>query len=277
MATNRLWHNGCEIAFQVAGSGPPVILIQGVGIHGSGWLPQVKGLASTYECLTFDNRGIGMSQPAAESITVEQMAADAVALMNSQGWHSAHVVGHSLGGLVALRLALDSPERVKSLALLCTFSNGADATRLTPWMLWVGLRSRIGTRRQRRNAFLQLVLPPDDLKKNDRAAVAEELGHLFGHDLADQPPVAMRQLNAMRSCNLTSRLSELGKIPTLVVSARHDRIARPEFGRTLAQGIPGAQFVELIEASHGAPIQHDGKINALLLDHLARAGRLDAQ
>ncbi len=269
--TRHLHHNGCDLAFEVEGSGPPVVLIQGVGVHGSGWRPQVQDLITGYQCLSFDNRGIGQSQPAPASLTVEQMAEDTAALMTSLGWPAAHVVGHSLGGLIALRLALDAPERVRSLSLLCTFSRGADATRLSPWMLWVGLRTRIGTRGQRRNAFLQLVMPPDEPANGDKAALASGLADLFGHDLADQPPVTLRQMNAMRGCDLTSRLAELGGIPTLVVSAHHDRIARPESGRSLAQGIPGARFVELDDASHGAPIQCADRMNALLREHLARA------
>lgn len=271
--TRRLQHQGCELVFEVEGTGPPVILIQGVGVHGSGWRPQVRGLAHAYECLSFDNRGIGLSQPPSPSLTVEQMAQDAAALLDSAGWQPAHVVGHSLGGLIALRMALDTPQRVRSLSLLCTFAKGAEATRLTPWMLWVGLRSRIGTKPQRRAAFLQLVLPPQECARVDTAAVAADLAQLFGHDLADQPRVTMSQMRAMSACDVTARLAELGEIPTLVVSARHDRIARPELGRALAEGIPGARFVELADASHGVTIHGADRINRLLLDHFAGVER----
>ena len=137
-------HRGCRLAFTVEGSGPPVVLIQGVGVAGSGWTPQVQGLRSRFRCLTFDNRGMGASQPAGAAITVQQMAEDALWLMTQLGWDSAHLVGHSLGGPVALEMALARPERVRSLSLLCTLARGRDATRLTWRMLRLGVRSRIG-------------------------------------------------------------------------------------------------------------------------------------
>src|SRR4051812_2913287 len=128
---------------------------------------------------------MGKSQPIACPLTVEQMAADAIALMDAQNWASAHVVGHSLGGLIALQLALVARSRVRSLSLLCTFARGRDATALTPTMLWLGTRTRIGTRRMRRHAFLRLVMPPGALDGEDKDALAARLEPLFGHDLAD--------------------------------------------------------------------------------------------
>ncbi|MBX9602951.1 MAG: alpha/beta hydrolase [Bryobacteraceae bacterium] len=261
-------HQGCDLAYTVEGSGPPVVFIQGVGVHGSGWLPQVRALADRFTCLTFDNRGIGESQPRPARLSVKQMADDTAALMDACGWDSAHVVGHSLGGLVSLQLALDNPRRVRSLSLLCTFANGAEATKLSLRMLWVGLRTRIGTRRQRRNAFLKLVLPPDHLASANRDALASELALLFGHDLADQSPIALTQLAAMRACDLTPRLAEIRGTPTLVVSASHDRIARPELGAAIGEAIPGARFCTFAHASHGLPIQFSAEVNEVLARHL---------
>ena len=138
-------------------------------------------------------------------------------------------------------------------------------------MIWLGMRSRIGPRRARRRAFLRFVMPPDALRNGaDADALAAELEPLFGHDLADQPPVTMKQLGAMKRYDATPRLAELGGIPTLVVSAAHDPIAPPRAGRAIAAGIPGARYVEMADASHGVPIHQAERINALLLDHLAR-------
>ena len=120
-------HRGCALSYAVRGEGPPVLLIQGVGVHGSAWRPQVEALSARYRCLSFDNRGLGRSQPRGAALSVEQMAEDAQALMDAQGWDSAHVVGHSLGGLIAQHLALSARARVRSLSLLCTFSRGRDA------------------------------------------------------------------------------------------------------------------------------------------------------
>jgi pimeloyl-ACP methyl ester carboxylesterase len=264
----RLDHRGCRLAYEIQGQGPRVLLIQGVGVHGNGWRPQVEALADRYTCLTFDNRGMGESQPAGGPVTVEQMAEDAVALLDAEGWDSAHVIGHSLGGLVALHLALAARERVRSLALLCTFAGGRDAAPPTARMIWIGSRTRIGTRRMRRRAFLQLVMSPGTIAEADVDGMAERLVPLFGHDLADQPPIVGKQLAAMRAYDASPRLGELAGLPSLVVNAVHDPIAPPRAGRVLA-GIPGSWYVELPDASHGVPIQYPERINALLLDHLA--------
>jgi pimeloyl-ACP methyl ester carboxylesterase len=136
-------------------------------------------------------------------------------------------------------------------------------------MIWLGARTRIGTRRMRRRAFLRLVLSPESANATDPDALAEQLAPLFGHDLADQPPVVDHQLKAMRAYDATSRLGELAGVPTLVVNAEHDPIAPPRSGRKLAGGIPGARYVEISGASHGVPIQFPERINSLLLDHLS--------
>jgi pimeloyl-ACP methyl ester carboxylesterase len=263
-------YRGCTLSWRVEGSGPPLVLIQGVGVCGSGWAPQVRDLRDAFTCLTFDNRGMGASQPAGAPITVPQMAEDALWLMSRLGWDSAHVAGHSLGGPVALEMALSQPRRVRSLSLLCTLARGKDATRLTWRMLALGLRTRIGPRRARRHAFLEIILPSDALRGADRDALAAEMAPLFGHDLADSPPVAMKQLAALRAYDASPRLGEIA-VPTLVLSAAHDPIAPPRYGRALAEGIAGARYEEFADASHGLPIQHAGRVNALLRGHLAAA------
>ena len=248
-------------------------MLQGVGVGGTGWLPQVRSLSQQFRTLYFDNRGFGASQPIAEPITVELMAQDVLALLDAQGWDSAHVVGHSLGGLVALYVAHAALKRVRSLSLLCTFATGRIPTRLDPWLLGVGMRTRIGTRRMRRHAFLQMVLAPEQYAQANRDALAEEIAEVFGHDLADQPPVVMKQMGAMRRGDATSFLADLSAIPTLVVSATHDRIAPPYGGRALAEGIPGARYVEIPGSAHGVPITHAAEVNTLLLEHLTNAER----
>lgn len=264
-------HQGCQLASWVRGVGEPVLLIQGVGVHGGGWQPQVDGLSDRFQCLTFDNRGIGQSQPIGVRLSIEQMADDARALMDVHGWQSAHVVGHSMGGLIALCLALNARNRVRSLALFCTFANGRNAAPLTPRMLCLGMGTHIGTRRMRRRAFMRLVMPRQALAGIDRDALAEQLATLFGHDLADQPPIVSQQLKAMRAYDVSSRLAELAGMPTLVVSATHDPIAPPRLGRDLAHGIPGAQFVEWADASHGAPIQCAERTNQILAEHFGKS------
>lgn len=254
--------------YEVCGEGEPVVFIQGAGVHGSGWAPQVAELSARYRCLSFDNRGIGANQPNNRKLTIPLMAEDAAAIMDTEGWESAHIVGHSMGGLIALHLALAHRKRVRSLSLLCTFADGRIPTRPTGRMIWLGIRTRIGSRSQRRNAFPEMVMPKSVLANADRSQLAHNLGRLFGHDLADQSPIIMRQLSAMRAYDATPRLAELAGIPTLVVSASEDLIAPACGGKTLADGIPGARFIELNDAAHAVPIHNPTQINNLLREHL---------
>ena len=120
----------------------------------------------------------------------------------------------------------------------------------------------------RRRGFLGIVSPPGPISAPDE--LADKLSKLFGHDIADQPPIAKKQLAALKKANLTEKLSQLNKIPTLVVSAEHDPIAPPLSGRAIADGIAGAVFVEVAGTSHGLPITHAAQTNTLLLDFLAR-------
>jgi pimeloyl-ACP methyl ester carboxylesterase len=242
-------------------------MVQGVGVNGTGWGPQTDVLKSQFTVITFDNRGIGGSTTPRADLSIPLMAADALAVANDAGVGRFHLVGHSMGGVIAQEVALQATARVRSLTLMNTVVRGRDATGLSLPMIVTGLRTRVGTRTMRRNAFLELVMPADALQSVDRAALAEKLARLFGHDLADQPPIVMRQLSAMGRYDARTRLQELSAVPTLVVSGAHDRIASPASGRALAAAIPNARFVEFADAGHGLPIQHADRINTLLRDH----------
>ena len=270
-AAGTLSIDDVALACRSTGSGPAVLCIQGVGVAGSGWQPQVEALARHYRVLTFDNRGVGATPRGDSPLSIERMAADAAAVLDAEGIDRCHVVGHSMGGLIALAVALAAPTRVLSLSLLCTFADGAGPTRPTLRMIWLGTRSRLGTRTMRRMAMQQMLFPADWLRTIDRAALAERLNATFGRDLGASAPIVDEQLKVMGRCNLTPRLAELAGIPTLVASGRHDPIAPPAFGRAIAAGIPGSRYVEFEDASHAVTIQQADRVNALLLEHLDAA------
>jgi pimeloyl-ACP methyl ester carboxylesterase len=250
-----------------------VLLIQGVGASGLAWKPQIETLSHRYQAIAFDNPGIGLAPDPVEPVTVGSLADHALRVLEAAGAHSAHLVGHSLGGLVALELALREPKRWRSLTMLCSFADGRGPLRFSWRMAWIGTRTRLGTKRMRRHAFLELILPPDRLANADVDGLAAEYAELFGHDLAVQPPVASQQLRAMGRCDLSRRLNELAGLPTLIVSATLDPIAPPALGRQCASGIPGATYVEFPHASHGLPLSHPQEANRLLLEHLDKVDR----
>jgi pimeloyl-ACP methyl ester carboxylesterase len=257
-----------RVQYWKTGTGPAVVLVQGAGVIGEGWRPQIDALKDRYTVIWIDNRGIGQSVLTSGPLTVEDMAADVLAVVDAEGMDRFHLAGHSMGGLIAQQVALTRPASVLSLGLLCTFLVGRQGASMSLPLLVTALRSRIGTRRMRRHAFVEIVMPPDYLATVDRAALCDGLQGLFGHDLADQPPIVMQQVRAMARFDASPRLRGLAAIPTLVLSARHDRIARPEYGRALAGAIPGAAYVEIAAAGHAATIQCAGEVNTILARHL---------
>src|SRR5688500_16018153 len=110
-----------ELSYQSRGEGPAVVLVQGVGVPGCGWDPQVDGLCGRVRCVSFDHRGAGASGPLPEPLSIAHLVDDTLALMDHLDIARAPLVGHSMGGLIAQDVALKARERVASLSLLCTF------------------------------------------------------------------------------------------------------------------------------------------------------------
>lgn len=270
--TASILTDGATIHFSIAGNGFPVLLIQGVGVEGRGFAPQVDTLARTHTCVSIDNRGIGQSTVVDHNtISVATMAKDTLAIADALGLPRFHLVGHSLGGVIAQRVALDAPKRVASVAFQCTFAGGRDLAKPSMRLIWLGMRSQFGTNDMRRNAFTQLVSPPQLCTPSRIEQTMDDLESAFGRDLATPPKVASTQLAALRAHDERERLNELAPIPCLVQSAAFDPIARPEFGRELATRIGRAQFEEWPNASHALPIQEPTAINTRLLAHFAAA------
>jgi pimeloyl-ACP methyl ester carboxylesterase len=259
--------SGGRVHYFVEGTGPPVLMVQGAGVIGEGWRPQIDALAPRFRIAAFDNQGIGRSTRPRRRLTIEAMALDALAVADALGFERFHLAGHSMGGLIAQQVALTERARVLTLSLLCSFAHGRQAAALSTAMLVAALRMRIGTRAMRRRAFTELIMPAAYLASIDGTALAERLRPLFGHDLASQPAFVMQQVRAMSRFDAAPRLGALAGMPTLVISASEDRIARPAFGRELASLIPGSRYDEIADAGHAVTIQRAEEVNALLFEH----------
>jgi 3-oxoadipate enol-lactonase len=192
--------DGLRMYYELAGTGQSLVLIAGLGLDLSECGQLIDALATRYRVLAFDNRGAGRTDKPDEPYTVAQMAADTAGLMQALGIERAHVVGMSLGGRIALDLALAHPERVRSLILVSTSAR-------------VERRWTIGLL-----GLVSLVLP----------------GHY------PQPRYAFkRQRAASVGYDRTGDLAEL-RVPTLVVHGRRDRIVSYRLAEDMAAGIPGA-------------------------------------
>jgi pimeloyl-ACP methyl ester carboxylesterase len=247
---------GASLLYSRSGDGPPVLLIQGVGVVGNGWTPQVEGLRGRFTLVSFDNRGIGASVNRDGRLTINEMAADALAILDAEGIDRVHVAGHSMGGVIAQALALRAPARIKSLAFLCTFAKGKDGSKITLPMLATALRMRIGTRAMRRDAFLELIMPKRYLQQIERPALAARLAPLFGHDLAEQPPIVMKQLGAMSKYDAGARLA--GRL-------LRGRVFLPGVAESdnAATGVPSTTYINDINGS-GSTLVSDANTNYMV-------------
>jgi aminoacrylate hydrolase len=261
-----------ELAAIDVGVGDPIVWIHGSGVAACGWAPQIDAFAATHRCVSFDHRGVGRSPRGAQRITIDGLVGDALAVLDAAQVERAHVVGHSLGGLVALRLARVAPARVRSLGLWCTFASGAVPTRLTWPIVWLGARSVMGTQAMRRRAFGAMIFSRAEQARPDLDAELARLGGIFGRDLGDGPSVAREQVMAMRGEDETPYLADLS-VPTQVLSADEDLIATRSAGEALAAGVTGAEFVAFSDAGHALPLTRTAEVNARYRAFLERVSR----
>ena len=161
---------GTELYYERAGAGEPLLLIQGMsGTHMAWGRPFLSPLERDFDCIVFDNRGIGRSGAVAEPFTIAEMAADAAGLLEALEVESAHVLGISMGGMIAQELALAEPERLRSLTLGCTYAGGPGSRLMDP-ADFAALAEAMGSGVQERvfRAMWELNLSPGFRAEEDR-------------------------------------------------------------------------------------------------------------
>jgi 3-oxoadipate enol-lactonase len=229
---------GVRIAYELRGSGAPVLLVQGLGYARWGWEPVVDGLAERFTVCLYDNRGIGESDVPPGPYTVSELADDAVAVLDAAGIARAHVVGTSLGGMVAQEIALSHAARIDRLVLVCT-TPGMQGFPMPQQTLQLmaeapGLAPDVALRR-----FVENALAPDAPE-----ALVDEI---YRRRLESPPDLAgwAAQAAAGSTFDRLERLGEIGA-PTLVVHGTADTVVDPQNASLLAEKIPAAR-VELLE------------------------------
>lgn len=260
--------NGISLYYEDQGrrEGEPLLLIMGLGGHSLAWFLQLPALTPHYRVLTFDNRGVGRSEVPPGPYTLRQMADDAAGLLDHLGVARAHVVGWSMGGLIAQELALSYPERVGRLVLL------ASAARPRPALVepWLTFQEQALTRELDRRGFALWLMPwgftPAFMTQPDRVELA------LAQALADPYPATPQgfaaQAAACRAVDLRERLPALGT-PTLVLVGAEDILTPPAYSRELAERIPGARLQVLERGGHGMPLEYPQAVNEALLAFLA--------
>ena len=260
-----------ELAYDTAGDdGTPVLLIMGFAVRGNAWRRQIPALSAQHRVIWFDNRGVGDTVAPRRPVSIRAFADDAAALLDHLGVERAHVVGISIGGMIAQHVAHRHPDRLRSLTLIATHAGGRRAVLPTAQGLRLFLQANFD-RRQRGDALLNLLMTPEFLETADRerikADLAEELGIRSG--LA-----RLGQLGAVLSHDMRRHLPRLGQVPTLVIKPDRDVLIHPRNSDHLARRIPGARLVTVPDVGHGLLREHPGHVSDLLLGHFAQ---VDAQ
>jgi pimeloyl-ACP methyl ester carboxylesterase len=237
---------GIRIAYDVAGSGPPLVLVHGLGYARWGWQPVAPALAEAFTVLTLDNRGIGGSDVPAGPYSTQAMAEDVVAVLDAAGVDRAHVVGTSLGGMVAQELAIARPDRVDRLVLACTTPGGEGAFPLPERTLRLlaeapALAPDVALRRFVENA----------LSARTVAERPELVQRIYEKRLEFPPDPAgwQAQAAAGASHDAFSRLRAI-QAPTLVLHGTDDGVVDPRNAEVLVREIPNARRVEFEGAGH---------------------------
>ncbi len=269
---------GVRLRFDVRGDGPPVLMLMGLGVTGAGWEPQAQILSDRFRIITLDQRGVGATSDHWRPIRIDQLARDALAVLDRLGLGRAHLVGLSMGGMVALEVAGRWPERIERLVVCCAPVH-ADLRlrRLVAGMTFRsvrafvraggGARGLLAARDQTREDWVQFVFN-GSVPENHRDFVAEQMK-------AFEDPRAGRGLLAQTAAVLRhdARLwARRIRAPTLVVAGTHDRmIALGSVCRT-ASAIAGSRLVCVEGAPHGLNVPHAEALNRHLGEFLSSAG-----
>jgi 3-oxoadipate enol-lactonase len=260
---------GRRLAWRRLGEGLPLLLVNGYAATGVDWDPGfLAALTESFEVICPDNRGVGGSELGAEALTIDGMAADLEALLDALAIERATVVGWSMGGFVAQRLAVRAPERVAALALLATDPGGPESTAALA-ADWGRLTDHSGTPRERATRLISLLFPPE---------LATEIDHRFGEVVAvaqaQLPPRTLQaQETAMARWHRDERPSQPAPAkppPTLVVHGDLDAVIPPANAAALASHWPGAQ-VEILPGCAHALMAQEPQRTADLIRALAGA------
>jgi pimeloyl-ACP methyl ester carboxylesterase len=252
-----------DISYTVHGEGTPVLLIMGLAADQHMWMLQLPALqAAGYQAITFDNRGVGGSSAPPGPYTMEQMAADALAVLDALAIDAAHIVGISMGGAIAQHVVLKAPERVRSLMLVSTWAEKNEYTaRLDE--LGALVLEKIGREALIKASMLWLFTPKMFIESPDLIRTIEQMAPTMQGD----GDAFTAQTAAVVQHDTIERLHEI-EVPTFVICGRRDVLVPPELSERIAARIPHATL-KLIDGGHAFTFENVEEFNRELIGWLS--------
>ncbi len=249
---------GIEIHYEVCGSGPPVVLAHSFLCSGAMWAAVVPALSARYRLVNVDARGHGASAHVPRRCTIEDVLRDHLAVLDALGIARATWAGLSLGGMVALRAALDEPERVDALALLDTDA-GPETFGVRAKHALLGVVARTVGVGPVVPQIAKLMFGPTTLR--ERPALVDAWSARFA---AVHVPSVLNVLAAVDGrADLRPSLGRIA-VPALVVVGAEDRALPPERSRRLAAALPSARLVEVPGAGHLSALEAPAAVAAAM-------------
>jgi 3-oxoadipate enol-lactonase len=256
--------NGQTLYYEVHGEGEPLLCVMGLAADTLAWMLQVPAFSERHQTIIFDNRDVGQSSMADGPYEMEDMAQDALALADALGLDSFHLLGASMGGAIAQRMAIAAPQRIRTLTLAVTFaSGGAWARKLAE--VWAA-RVRRASREERVDELMLLTFSEGFFENADQVEFVR--GMMLQNPHPQDAEAFVRQLDAAGRHEAREELASL-QLPTHVIGAEHDILVPVWKSRELAELIPGAQLTVLEGVPHGVNVEGAELFNRAVLDFIA--------
>lgn len=254
--------NDIDVAWFEAGRGDPLILIHGLADDHRAWRHALSDLMLRHRVILYDLRGHGQTSLGKPDGTLRQLGADLVALMDSLGIGGAHIAGFSLGGTIAMRVAIDRPDRVRGLVLVATSSRvGRSAAD------WYRQRLEMV---ERHDPQLRETLDRDTADVYAESPNDLEDGLLIRRQSTADPRGYGNACAAMAALNASPLDPELDRItvPTLIVASERDRHCPPKAAEIIAAGIKGSKLEVFPDAGHPIPVEKPGDLARSMISFL---------
>jgi len=263
--------NGQRLYHEVHGDGEPLLCVAGLTCDTLVWIPQIQAFAAAHRTVIFDNRDAGQSSMAESGYEIADMARDAIALADELGLESFHLLGVSMGGAIAQEIALQAPDRVRTLTLAVTFADGGPYARRL---------AEVWSARVRQVSYEQhvdeLMLLNHSQAFYENAEMVEFIRAAMLGNPHPQPAEAFgRQLSACAGQDTLDRLGSL-TMPTHVIGGEYDILIPIWKSRAIADAIPGAKLTVLTAAPHGLTIERAEEFNAAVLEFIREAAATPA-